>query len=125
MVDSRATLTCGAQGAPRPYVVWYRGEEEVIGKRFAITDDGSLVINKVVLADEGQYRCEASNKHGQDTAGRNLTVKKKTIITENPISSEVWPGITVVFHCNARGDPDLDLKITWLKMRMSSRRTQS
>ena len=58
---------------------------------------------------------EASNKHGQDNAGKHLAVKQKTIITKRPISSEVLPGATAVFHCNARGDPDLDMKITWLK----------
>ena len=63
VVGSEAILTCGAVGAPRPTVEWYHGEEKVLGARFSISADGSLLNNKVLFTDEGQYWCQAINKY--------------------------------------------------------------
>ena len=66
----KTELRCSASGSPAPNVTWTSpGGELIEGRRFAV-----LSLNNVTKADQGIYRCTASNSQGQESATMNLTV---------------------------------------------------
>ena len=66
----KTELRCSASGLRTPNVKWTRlGVELIEGRRFAV-----LSLNNVTKADQGIYRCTASNSQGQKSATMNLTV---------------------------------------------------
>jgi len=66
------TLPCPVQGTPRPQITWYRGDSPVMSHR--VTSEGSLVLDRVVANDTGQYRCVAVNVAGNITHTVDLVV---------------------------------------------------
>ena len=115
VTGSSVKLTCDTFGAPKPIVKWFRGQDELTGNRYNITEDGSLVITDVKYVDDGDYMCNATNKFGHEVAHGSLIVKDHTRITQGPQPYEVEAGDTATFRCNAVTDPDLLLQINWLK----------
>ncbi|XP_067037135.1 uncharacterized protein [Acropora muricata] len=66
----KTELRCSASGLRTPNVKWTRlGVELIESRRFAV-----LSLNNVTKADQGIYRCTASNSQGQKSATMNLTV---------------------------------------------------
>uniref|UniRef100_A0A8C9YQA5 Ig-like domain-containing protein n=1 Tax=Sander lucioperca TaxID=283035 RepID=A0A8C9YQA5_SANLU len=64
-----AKLSCQATGEPTPRIMWISPRNDVISvssDKFQIMDDGTLVVKKVILADEGKYACVARNSAGDD-----------------------------------------------------------
>jgi len=45
--------------------------------RFSITPEGDLIINSVVVSDDGLYQCIATNAAGSDLGVVNLTIYGK------------------------------------------------
>ncbi|XP_018091491.1 muscle M-line assembly protein unc-89-like [Xenopus laevis] len=63
-----ACFNCLVNGSPVPNVSWYRNNILLLGDRY-ITEEKNpgfhhLEISNVILSDEGQYKCVASNKEG-------------------------------------------------------------
>ncbi|XP_033735426.1 papilin-like isoform X3 [Pecten maximus] len=57
-----AFLHCQAYGTPRPSVSWTQGGTPVqSGGRFAVFDNGTLIISQVNVRDTGDYVCMATN----------------------------------------------------------------
>ncbi|UYV67407.1 CHL1 [Cordylochernes scorpioides] len=113
VVTSTVTLRCRVFGAPRPEVKWMRDGQEMTGGRYHVLDSGDLRIEKVIVTDQGDYTCFASNKLGDAKAIGKLEVKGKTKITQPPESFEVAAGKSATFRCNAEADSSLDLTIEW------------
>uniref|UniRef100_A0A1A7XSM9 Leucine rich repeat and Ig domain containing 2 n=1 Tax=Iconisemion striatum TaxID=60296 RepID=A0A1A7XSM9_9TELE len=74
-----ARLSCRAEGAPRPSVVWITPHRRYIttknSGRVEVQADGSLEIKEAELHDSGVYLCIASNPAGNATLSASLIVK--------------------------------------------------
>nr|XP_037271321.1 neuroglian-like [Rhipicephalus microplus] len=114
VVTSRVTLRCRVFGAPRPEVKWMKEAQELTGGRYRVLDSGDLQIDDLLVTDQGEYTCYASNKFGDASASGSLEVKGKTLITQPPENYEVAADKSATFRCNAEADPSLELKIEWL-----------
>lgn len=74
-----AEFSCSFDGQPFSGVVWeHNGESLVDTERVRSSQSGgflSLVIQGVGVADQGMYRCTATNEHGQNSSSAQLTVE--------------------------------------------------
>lgn len=75
----RAEFSCLFDGLPLIGVVWdHNGQCLVDTERISTSQAGgmlSLVIQGVGAADQGVYRCTATNQHGQNSSSAQLTVE--------------------------------------------------
>ncbi|KAI8492049.1 ATP-dependent DNA helicase chl1 [Branchiostoma belcheri] len=97
---------------PTPQV--YKGQL-LVGDRYQVLSNGTLVITPVSTEDDGQYKCISTNKYGEEALQAELSVKRKTSIATPPLALEVKAGNEAQFVCMVNHDPDLDLNIIWLK----------
>uniref|UniRef100_A0A672FH14 Ig-like domain-containing protein n=1 Tax=Salarias fasciatus TaxID=181472 RepID=A0A672FH14_SALFA len=61
-------------------IIWISPRKDVISvssSRFQISSDGTLVLNKVTLADEGKYTCVARNSAGDDVKDMKIEVESQ------------------------------------------------
>ncbi|KAK7938942.1 hypothetical protein WMY93_002268 [Mugilogobius chulae] len=77
-----ATFIAKLGGDPIPSVKWMKGKWRQVthGGRVSVEQkglDARLEIREVTRSDAGQYRCVATNKHGEIESSADLTVTKK------------------------------------------------
>lgn len=74
-----AEFSCSFDGQPFTGVVWdHNGQSLVDTERVRSSQSGgflSLLIHDVGVADQGMYRCTATNQHGQNSSSAQLTVE--------------------------------------------------
>lgn len=114
-----AHLKCDASGDPPPTIIWISPNNEIItlsSARYQILKDGTLVIIKVTLADQGKYTCVARNLAGDDIKNVRLQVEVsepyingKSGRTDSRVLAVSYQ--TVLMHCKAEGMPEP--QITW------------
>lgn len=80
--ESTATFIAKVGGDPIPSVKWMKGKWRQIthGGRISFEQKGQeakLEIREVTKSDSGQYRCVASNKHGEIECSSDLQVEEK------------------------------------------------
>nr|CAD7457347.1 unnamed protein product [Timema tahoe] len=76
---STLSLPCEVVGVPKPNIVWFRNTDRVetlVGDRFSVAEDGSLVIKRVRMEDSGMFQCLAANEAGEGSIYTWLKVKK-------------------------------------------------
>lgn len=75
----RAEFSCSFDGLPLTKVIWdHDGQSLVDTERIRSLQAGgtlSLVIQGAGAADQGVYRCTATNPHGQNSSSAQLTVE--------------------------------------------------
>ncbi|XP_063227946.1 vascular endothelial growth factor receptor 1-like [Bacillus rossius redtenbacheri] len=75
--------TCRISGSPKPNILWYKNNKFLEinmndTKRINLHKDNfSLTINYAVESDEGEYKCEGSNKDAKLKRVVTLTIKDK------------------------------------------------
>ncbi|XP_015196874.2 vascular endothelial growth factor receptor 1 isoform X2 [Lepisosteus oculatus] len=76
-VSSTITLTCLAQGVPKPQLVWYKDNQELHqGSGILLSTGGStLHIERITQEDEGWYTCAATNERGSVESSAYITVQ--------------------------------------------------
>uniref|UniRef100_A0A8B9K9F7 Ig-like domain-containing protein n=1 Tax=Astyanax mexicanus TaxID=7994 RepID=A0A8B9K9F7_ASTMX len=116
-----AKMTCDATGEPPPMIIWISPTNEIITSssvRYQILNDGTLIIKKVTMADQGKYACVARNSAGDDIKNVKLQVEVrephidgKSGHTERKVLAVFYQ--TLLLHCKADelGDAKID-KVT-------------
>ena len=89
----------------------------ITGGRYQILPSGSLHVKSVVLADAGDYKCQAENIFNTTSAKGVLVVRRKTRVEHKPGDLEVNAGNDGKFTCSGTTDPEevQNLKILWQK----------
>ena len=72
-----ASFQCEVEGNPQPKVTWLRANFSLLADKRVVQSAGGLVINDVMLIDDGIYTCEARNILGVITSLASLTVQGK------------------------------------------------
>ena len=67
-----AVFTCVAVGPPEPDISWRRLDDQL--RNGSVQTGNELHLFSVTVADNGNYRCVASNVYGTQTASATLTV---------------------------------------------------
>ncbi|KAL7863700.1 hypothetical protein SRHO_G00126840 [Serrasalmus rhombeus] len=109
-----AQMTCDATGEPPPAIIWISPNNEIITSssvKYQILNDGTLIIKKVTLADQGKYACVARNSAGDDIKNVKLQVEVrephingKGGRTESKVLAVSYQ--TLLLHCKAEGMPE-------------------
>ncbi|XP_026857909.2 matrix-remodeling-associated protein 5-like isoform X1 [Electrophorus electricus] len=112
-------MKCDATGEPVPTIIWISPNNEIITSssvKYQILNDGTLIIKKVTLADQGKYACVARNSAGDDIKNVNLQVEVrephingKRGQTASKILAVSYQ--TLLLHCTAEGMPEP--QVTW------------
>ncbi|GAB0098092.1 basement membrane-specific heparan sulfate proteoglycan core protein [Sergentomyia squamirostris] len=109
-----AHVTCEATGSPQPAIEWER--IDALGRSVVVlTPDNSGVLRfgSIRKGDEGQYRCTARNRAGEDSKILTVYVRQHQPypppqppvqqISIHPSSYTGRPGDTIEFRCLADG----------------------
>ncbi|XP_073931562.1 protein sidekick-1 isoform X1 [Castor canadensis] len=115
-----AVLTCAVSGAPKPTIMWKRGNHILASgsvriPRFMLLESGGLQITPVFIQDAGSYTCYAANSEGSLEASAALTVWNRTSIVHPPEDRVVIKGTTATLRCGATHDPRISLRYIWKK----------
>jgi Immunoglobulin I-set domain len=79
LADDNVVFECKVVGDPLPTVTWHKKDSRKVmatDSRFQTQDDGGLRINRVSVADEGAYFCQADNSMGSVSETAVLTVHR-------------------------------------------------
>ncbi|XP_042228251.1 LOW QUALITY PROTEIN: Down syndrome cell adhesion molecule-like protein Dscam2 [Homarus americanus] len=110
------TVRCPVAGYPISSISWAKsGRTLPINRRQVVSTDGELVITQVTRnADEGDYTCTATNKHGHASSqSLPLRVVEPPQVEPFTLPESLWAGSRVAVQCVAvKGDPPVTL--TWL-----------
>ncbi|XP_043112542.1 matrix-remodeling-associated protein 5 [Puntigrus tetrazona] len=114
-----AQMKCDVTGVLPPTIIWISPRNEIIPSssvKYQILNDGTLIINKLTLADQGKYACVSRNPAGDHIKNVNLLVEVKgpqisgrSGQSENKILAVYYQ--TLLLHCKAEGKPEP--QITW------------
>ncbi|XP_070983476.1 immunoglobulin superfamily member 10-like [Oncorhynchus clarkii lewisi] len=121
-------VDCKASGAPEPEISWGLPDGTVVNsalqadsssgggraRRYILFDNGTLYLNQVGMAEEGDYTCYAENQLGKDEMHVHITVVTAAprIRTPSRTYAQVKPGGDIRFDCEATGEPKP--KILWM-----------
>ncbi|XP_055958104.1 neuroglian isoform X1 [Patella vulgata] len=110
-------ISCLTTGKPDPQITWFIEGQQITGGRYITQLNGDLLIQNVVLSDAGNYLCLAENRYGKNNATGRLTVRRKTLIEQEPLDLEVIAGNDAKFTCSGTTDPEEvhNLEILWEK----------
>ncbi|KAH8412469.1 hypothetical protein KR009_002394, partial [Drosophila setifemur] len=101
------TFPCRVGGDPMPDVLWLRTASggNMPLDRVSVLEDRSLRLERVTIADEGEYSCEADNVVGAISAMGTLTVYAPPKFIQRPVSKSVELEADTSFECRATGNP--------------------
>ncbi|MGH0165052.1 UNVERIFIED_CONTAM: hypothetical protein FKN15_004542 [Acipenser sinensis] len=119
-------VDCRASGAPEPEITWGLPDGTMVNsvlqaddsgtrrRRYVLFHNGTLYLNKVGVAEEGDYTCYAENTLGKDEMKVHVTIVTAAprIRTTAHTFAKVEAGAKVMFNCEAVGEPKP--KIMWL-----------
>nr|CAI5851624.1 unnamed protein product [Callosobruchus analis] len=107
LVDGTVEFSCEVGGDPVPDVLWRRiasGGTMPLG-RVRVLEDRTLRLERVTLADQGVYTCDADNFAGSISASAHLTVLAPPTFSTRPSAQTVEVGQHVSFRCKSEGSP--------------------
>ncbi|XP_076878588.1 matrix-remodeling-associated protein 5 [Brachyhypopomus gauderio] len=107
-------MKCDATGEPPPTIIWISPNNEMITSssvKYQVLNDGTLIIKKVALSDQGKYACVARNSAGDDIKNLKLQVELrephingKRGRTDSKVLAVSYQ--TLLLHCTAEGTPE-------------------
>eukprot|EP00079_Xenopus_tropicalis_P025690 XP_012819117.1 PREDICTED: immunoglobulin superfamily member 10 [Xenopus tropicalis] len=119
-------VDCKASGSPLPDISWSLPDGTMINnilqaddsgrrkRRYILFDNGTLYLNKVGIAEEGDYTCYAENQLGRDEMKVHITVVTAAPLIKLNMKTRyaAMAGESVILDCEANGEPKP--KIFWL-----------
>lgn len=107
-------FSCQATGEPSPRIMWLSPRNDVISTssdKYQILDDGTLVVKKVTLADEGKYACVARNSAGDDVKNMKLEVESQEPLINGMKGKSTTKILAVSYQtalldCRVEGKPE-------------------
>ncbi|NWJ03374.1 IGS10 protein, partial [Crypturellus undulatus] len=119
-------VDCKASGLPAPEISWSLPDGTTINSvmpvqgsgrrahRYVLFDNGTLYLNQVGLAEEGDYTCHAQNTLGRDEMKIHITVVTAAPRIKHSYKTytQVKAGDTALLDCEVAGEPRP--KIFWL-----------
>ncbi|KAG1929316.1 matrix-remodeling-associated protein 5 [Pimephales promelas] len=112
-------MKCDATGVLPPTIIWISPRNEIITSssvKYQILNDGTLIIKKLTLADQGKYACVARNLAGDYIKNVKLQVdvngpqiNGQSGRTENKVLAVYYQ--TLLLDCKAEGMPEP--QVTW------------
>ncbi|CAL1265716.1 unnamed protein product [Larinioides sclopetarius] len=99
------TFPCKVDGDPPPSVTWHKKDGKMPVGRAEVTEDSSLVVRNVNVADEGTYVCEAENLVGSITSEVTLTVHSRPNFLIKPRDQRIGLNGIAKMECSATGNP--------------------
>jgi peroxidase len=68
LLGESVLLNCSARGVPEPLITWTKNDEplDFDNARFQLLENGSLLLQDVMMNDSGDYQCNANNELGFD-----------------------------------------------------------
>lgn len=119
LLGHSAKLKCEATGEPAPTIIWISPKNEMItssSSEYTILPDGTLIINRVTIANQGKFTCVARNLAGDDMKNVKLQmdirephIDGKMGHTQSRILAVSYQSI--LLHCRAEAVPEP--WITW------------
>ncbi|KAK3596412.1 hypothetical protein CHS0354_020659 [Potamilus streckersoni] len=91
------TIDCAPEAAPFPDITWYKNGHDLKlipggDERVRMTIEGALVITKVNPADQGLYKCVATNINGESEMISMLTVASRVLLEVQRQNYKHGPG---------------------------------
>ncbi|XP_035030276.1 myosin light chain kinase, smooth muscle-like [Hippoglossus stenolepis] len=111
-----AEFSCTFDGQPFTGVVWHHNGQSLVDMERVRSSESrgslSLVIQGVGVADQGMYRCTATNQHGQNSSSARLTVEAKeaNLTAETPIPTDSVRKVSQADRETLRDPPEQDKK---------------
>uniref|UniRef100_A0A915KEW4 Ig-like domain-containing protein n=1 Tax=Romanomermis culicivorax TaxID=13658 RepID=A0A915KEW4_ROMCU len=101
IIGQSVSLECPISAVPEAKIIWHKNGEvvEKLRNRLKITDDNTLVINRVEPADQGRYECEASNEAGKFDVEFIMDVLAPPAFKAKTVDYEVVEGRSVTLDC--------------------------
>ncbi|XP_049724489.1 hemicentin-1 isoform X1 [Elephas maximus indicus] len=108
-------LECLAEGVPTPRITWRKDGIALAGNhaRYAILENGFLLIQSALVSDAGRYLCMATNAAGMDRRRIDLQVHVPPSIAPGPTNITVMVNVQATLACEVTGIPKPS--ITWRK----------
>ncbi|KAJ6665741.1 hypothetical protein lerEdw1_002111 [Lerista edwardsae] len=94
-------VVCAAQGDPQPTITWAKeGIQITESGKFHISQEGTLSISDLGLADQGRYECRARNTFGFTSSTMQLTVIATNVgrSGDNFVATSIREAISSVDH---------------------------
>jgi hypothetical protein len=112
--DSSITLSCSANGSPRPTYSWHFQDFPIgVDDNFQILQEGSLFIKNTEYKNRGKYTCIATNQKGSVNQSTVLEVYVETAFTDDAIKTYGHVGEDVNLTCHVRHDPEVHVTVHW------------
>uniref|UniRef100_A0A8C3Q603 Uncharacterized protein n=1 Tax=Geospiza parvula TaxID=87175 RepID=A0A8C3Q603_GEOPR len=116
-----ARLSVTVTGSPTPKIQWFFNGRKLTPcmdcKLVFVGNDHSLILPHAGVQDEGEYRCVASNAHGETSCSAQLHVCRRQpgspCFSREPGSVQCALGSTAVFEYTVEGRPCPD--VLWSK----------
>ncbi|XP_059678866.1 immunoglobulin superfamily member 10 [Gavia stellata] len=112
------SLHCLSDGSPKPNTAWTLPGGSVldrpqINRKYALLENGTLVVREATIHDRGDYVCKAHNNAGDSsiTVPVVIVAYPPRITNRPPQTLHTMPGATLQLHCTALGIPKPE--ITW------------
>uniref|UniRef100_T1JJC1 Down syndrome cell adhesion molecule n=1 Tax=Strigamia maritima TaxID=126957 RepID=T1JJC1_STRMM len=120
LLGHRVELACRADGYPQPNITWLRGEGRLpgdyrnihhFGSHLLLSENGSLIIDKVKKKDDGYYLCQATNGIGSGLSKVvYLTINVPAYFEVKHRNQTAKKGDQVQLQCEAWGDAPLRMR---------------
>ncbi|XP_036005814.1 immunoglobulin superfamily member 10 [Fundulus heteroclitus] len=114
-------VDCKASGSPKPEISWSLPDGTMVNSalqadaghgggrtsRYALLENGTLILNQVSTSEEGDYTCYAENLFGKDDMHVHISVVTTAprIRTPSQTYARVKPGGNIRFDCETFGEP--------------------